>query len=143
MTKYYRNLVANIAFSLEGVESWMLRDRDGLTRVIRSVKFERELVSALRNYLYILESMQVEPPFFVMASMLGVRGYNMLVSDMYEGPIRNSVDRDNLIMPEALIHTFEVDHPKIMKPIFDAIWNACGWEKSVNYDDSGVWKIGS
>lgn len=129
---------------IEGVDLWLLRIKEGFGKAIPHVKFERDLVTALKDYLFVLERIGVEPPILVMLSMIGIKGYNMLVtSPEVEIPSRDGVDRDNLILPEVIVDTFEVDHPNVMKPIFDSIWNACGWERSVNYDDDGKWKLDS
>lgn len=28
----------------------------------------------------------------------------------------------------------------LMRPLFDQIWNACGWHGSINYDRDGNWR---
>jgi hypothetical protein len=40
---------------------------------------------------------------------------------------------------EYWIKGFNVNVGVIMKPCFDAIWNACGISKSPNYNENGVW----
>ncbi len=88
--------------------------------------------------------MRIEPPIFVLLSMMDVKGYKMLISSLeVEIPHTDGIDRDRLILPEIIIDTFNVDHPKMLKPVFDSIWNACGWEGSINYDDKGRWKLDS
>jgi hypothetical protein len=44
-------------------------------------------------------------------------------------------------MPEAVLFddsNLEIDI--LLKPIFDSIWNACGYEASINYDKNGRFK---
>jgi hypothetical protein len=43
-------------------------------------------------------------------------------------------------VPERL--RFEIDPTKVMQPIFDSIWNAAGWPRSMNYDEAGEWGKG-
>ena len=31
------------------------------------------------------------------------------------------------------------DISKLVKPIFDSIWNACGFSHSLNYNKEGIW----
>lgn len=52
------------------------------------------------------------------------------------------IDRDALISPEILVESFEIDPTKVMRPIFDSIWNAAGWPRSMNYDEAGEWGKG-
>jgi len=32
-----------------------------------------------------------------------------------------------------------VDIPRLLKPVFDALWNAAVWVGSANYDEKGNW----
>jgi len=77
------------------------------------------LLHALRRYLSVQEQLGVEPPLFVMLSLLGVSGYTM---DVRSHPI----DRDALLIPENVVESFECDLAEVMRPIFDAVWNAAG-----------------
>ncbi|MEM7557457.1 MAG: hypothetical protein AAF378_25920 [Cyanobacteria bacterium P01_A01_bin.84] len=51
----------------------------------------------------------------------------------------HTIDRNNLLMPEVMVENFNFEPSKVLKPIFDAVWNACGYPGSRNYDDSGNW----
>jgi hypothetical protein len=31
---------------------------------------------------------------------------------------------------------------KVIRPVFDSIWNAAGWPRSMNYDEAGEWGKG-
>jgi Putative DNA-binding domain len=125
--------------SIEAVDTYLLRRED---KKIPNKKFEQELIGALKHYLLIQEKMGVQPPIFVMLSLSDVKGYDMLVKNE-EGFISKSygIDREILVLPEVAVERFEVNHAGILKPIFDMIWNACGWEKSLNYDEKGNWSI--
>ena len=49
------------------------------------------------------------------------------------------IDRDTLILPDVVIDKMDIDAPQEMKPIFDAVWNACGFSRSLNYNEDGKW----
>lgn len=76
-----------------------------------------------------------------MLSLLGVSGYTMSVSREHlvifgideEYPI----DRNDLILPEVMVETFDVDVAQVLRPAFNAIWNATGWPRCMNYDEEG------
>jgi hypothetical protein len=55
---------------------------------------------------------------------------------------RNAVliDRDILLLPEVIIENYTDKVENILKPIFDTVWNACGFNGSSNYDEDGEWK---
>ncbi|TFI51958.1 hypothetical protein BLD44_023585 [Mastigocladus laminosus UU774] len=50
-----------------------------------------------------------------------------------------SIDRDILLIPEIVIEDYAAKASNILRPAFDAIWQACGWECCQNYDASGNW----
>ncbi len=132
--------------AVEAVDSDILRDRwQDVKKIIPNVLFEREIVYGLQRYLAALASMKVQPPLLVMVSLLGVRNFNMAVdeSKYWHGPvpIKDGIDRDNLILPGVIVESYEVDLPALLKPVFDSIWNATGWKGSENYDEQGKWTI--
>lgn len=48
-------------------------------------------------------------------------------------------DRDSLILPEVMIENWSDNPASSLRPIFDMVWNAFGYERSFNYDASGQW----
>jgi len=125
--------------SIEAVEAFLLRFR-GDKRLIPSVAYEQWLLKALPRSLSIQKQLGVEPPLLVMLSLLGVSGYAMAVDPsrlfLHEA---HPIDRDNLLASDILVENFECDPAEVMRPVFDAIWNAAGWPRSMNYDETGQW----
>jgi hypothetical protein len=130
---------------IEAVETSLLRIPEGSPSVIESGAYENELIVALSRFLSIQQRLGIEPPLFVMISMLGVRGYCVKparsddIDPFWWLDRAKPIDRDVLILPEIVVDNFEVDSAETMRPIFDAIWNASGWSRSLNYDDEGKW----
>ena len=92
----------------------------------------------------VLKLARIEPPAFLMLSFLGVRGYWMYVGPQWAGSGARTIGRDNLIAPELVLDTYDLDEAQtatLMRPLFDSIWNACGWERSINYDEQGKWRM--
>ncbi len=53
------------------------------------------------------------------------------------------VDRDEVRVPEAMVQDFQQDRAgveRLMKPLLDVVWNACGLFGSPNYDAEGRWR---
>jgi hypothetical protein len=125
--------------SVEAVEASILRLYED-ERTIPSGYFEKELLQALRRYLFAQKQLGVEPPLFVMLSLLGVSGYTMGVkSTSFAWGHAHPIDRDALLVPEIVVESFDCDPAEAMRPIFDAVWNAAGWPRSMNYDETGKW----
>ena len=134
-TQFFRNGI------IEAVDAFILEPREQVkySRKIPSILYEEKIIKKLSEYILILEKLGVELPFFIMLSFLDVKGYSMSNSNSYFLGYDYQIDRNNLLMPEVMIENFDFEPSKVMKPIFDAVWNACGYSGSMNYDDSGNW----
>ena len=63
----------------------------------------------------------------------------MGVQRTWHGSSGHPIDRNDLIVPEIILEDFDAEIDKQMKPIFDAVWNACGYPKSMNYNNEEKW----
>ena len=121
--------------SIEAVSEIDTRTR----KLIPSVWYERELIDAVNRYLFLLQKLEVQPPFVVLLSLTGVKGFKMAVDSYRHSFEGQPIDRDVLINPEIIIEQFEGEKSQILRPIFDMVWNAAGWPRSMNYDENGEW----
>ncbi len=112
-------------------------DRRLTIPTIPSLLFEEKLLDALPRFLSIQRQLGVEPPLFIMLSLLGVSGYRMGVDSRLDSTFGYPIDRDALILPEIIVENFECNPSDVMRPIFDALWNAAGWPRSMNYNENG------
>ena len=132
----YRNGAVEVA------DAVALAGRDGVTfYTIASRAFERYVIEPLAKHLALQEALGVDPPVLAALSFLGVGGYRMSVppGDSDEGA---AVDRDDLVVPEIMFEEHEADVQVVarrMRPAIDAVWNACGFSRSPNYDENGRW----
>jgi hypothetical protein len=125
---------------IEAVDVKLLSPHDD-KKEIPSVYFERKIVCALENYIYVLGKLGVDLPIWVALSLLGVKGYQMVGTPDLLRYRTYPIDRDELIIPEVQVEQEQVSGERILKPAFDAIWNACGYERSFNYDENGNWRV--
>jgi len=109
--------------------------------IIPSVLFEGELLTAVHMYLAMMSYLGIEGPVYIALSLLGVEGYEMAAGRRrYSGA--HPVDRDALVVPEVMaadpgLDREAVDH--LMRPVFDHVWNACGYAGSPYYDERDRW----
>jgi hypothetical protein len=52
------------------------------------------------------------------------------------------IDREAFALSEDIVQDFSIDPVKVLKPMFDFVWNACGFEESRNFDKDGKWVEG-
>jgi hypothetical protein len=129
---------------IEAVDSAMLRLRDGRPPFIPSVVFERELIQTTSTLLKLQQELAVPLPICVMLSLLGVKGFIMAVHHDLDvwGEHRYPIERDTLLLPEVVLETYPMDTAPPLRPVFDSVWNACGWPRSLGYSNEGEWGKG-
>ncbi len=125
---------------IEAVTSREIADYEG-ERLIASERYEQDLKQATAAYLRVLHQLDVEPPFFILLSLLNAKGATMALRARWPGEPATPVDRDVLTFPEVLVEVEEPDTAEVLKPIFDSVWNACGLSGSQNYGEDGQWQL--
>ncbi|MDA8161649.1 MAG: ATP-binding protein [Desulfobacteraceae bacterium] len=113
--------------------------------MIPSVHYEADIIQKVAGYAHTLSGWEVPAPYVIAISMLGVRGAKMALGPNYLPIHQNKIDRNDMILPDVLLEGMEMasdnnETAKLLRPIFDVVWNACGYPKSLNYDDNGNWK---
>lgn len=95
--------------------------------------FEKNLIKALENNLDILKLLNIEPPILIKISLTGIKNYTRCKSQHeFEKP--REIIKDILQLPETIIENYELASDQILHNAFDALSNACGLPKSLNYD---------
>lgn len=98
--------------------------------------FEGGIIESLDRFLPLLRRINVEPPLFLALSLLGIRGYKVPTKGFSSDT--HPIPQDDLILDEVIIGNYDVEPAKVLKPLFDIIWNASGFRGSINYKD-GEW----
>jgi hypothetical protein len=122
----------------EAASASLLRRWDGRP-LISSTDFEAGLFEVLLHVRSIQKELGVEMPLFILLSLIRVKGYEMGYNrERYEFD-GHPIEEDNLLVPEAMIESFDQDVDKVMRPVFDTVWRACGWPGSPNFDKKDKW----
>jgi hypothetical protein len=124
--------------SIEAVDAAMLASNRGGRKVAPGSLMESVLVRASTTYLGLLKQLNIDPPFIVMLSLLGVKDY-ILAAPQAGFDEAYPIDRETLLLPDVLIEEQSVDIGSSLRPIFDAFWQAGGYSGSPHYDSSGTW----
>jgi hypothetical protein len=124
--------------AIEGAVAGLLTGKEERILELNRV-FESELLTSLPGYLSVQRGLGVDPPILIGLSLLDLRGHSIAAFNLQYHfrekpyPIRS----DSIIWPEALIETYECNVAEVMKPMFDALWNAAGYQGSAFYDEGG------
>lgn len=123
---------------VEAVTANVLTERDN-AKWIASIWYEQEIIGTTSSYLKALKGLGVQPPIVFLLSITGCRGAYMYCDAWRSGYGSAPLDRDVVLFPEVIIESVDDDLPTNLRPVFDAVWNACGLPQSLNYDQDGKW----
>jgi hypothetical protein len=126
--------------AIEAVDAFLLRPRPESEGLIPSGALERALITGLQQALQITHDLGVSAPVVSAVSLLGVRGFTMWIDPRWFGS-NETIDRNDLLVPEALIEDMDQPATALMHPQLDAIWNAAGYPGSPYFNDAGEWSI--
>ena len=124
---------------LEAVDSQSLKRKEG-EFIIPNIGLEKYILQAFPSYFQIMAWLGTPPPLVVSLSLLNVRNYSMYVGPAYDNWEAHPVDRDHLLTDEILIESADALPDVSLRPLFDQIWNGCGWSASINYGVDGMEK---
>lgn len=99
---------------------------------------ERDLITGLKQALTALEHRKIAPPYYLMLSLVGVRGFTTPQHE-WGGRMLYPHRADRIILPELLLDSTMIgDNPAtLLRPVFDLLWNAFGQPGSPSYDGDG------
>src|SRR5712692_1871037 len=124
--------------SIETVDTLILTTF--LRQVISASLYEQKILAGLKRYFDAQKQLGVDPPLFVMVSLLGVKGYSITFDGFDNWRYKKTdyeIDRPNLIAPEVAIDSYDSSLAEAMKPVFDTIANAARWPRSMSYSEDG------
>lgn len=127
-------------FRSGAIESVFVFTSKNEQKIIPSKWYEKQLISALENYLITEKNLGFNLPFFIMLSLIGVKGYEICENKLNLYPLTSyEIDRDILLLPEVIVEEYSANSENILRPLFDAIWQSAGWDCCKNYDKDGNW----
>jgi len=102
---------------------------------------QQEVVDGVTSYLPLLRRLGVDPPFRIVLTLIGVKGcaFPVWSVDTLVRPRRQLVD-DTLELNGPILDTFEVEPALALRPLFDRLWNAFGYARCGDYDETGAWR---
>ena len=107
---------------------------------IPSIAYERYILDYLPFCFQILKDLGASTPVVVALTLTKTRGLFMGTDSLRFGFDHGyPIESDTLILPETVVQDFSTPVSKILKPMFDLVWNACGLPMSMNFDAGGNW----
>ena len=82
---------------------------------------------------YRLKNVDVEPPYAVHLTMLGVSSGCLRSTHMVDAPPSACFDRDELVFPPITIDRWEGSNEEDLRELFEILWQSSGWHKRAGY----------
>lgn len=123
---------------IEAVDAHFLKQREkSKTIPIRSI--EEGIIKTLRSSLEFINKQDITPPIVISLNLMGVKGRFIPTENTGLGE-ETTFDRDHLAIPEILIENTQEPADIILRPIFDSLWQASGYQHDHYYNQqSGRW----
>jgi hypothetical protein len=132
-THLYRNGIIEVVLGPSG----LVFEKQG-TEWIASGGYERNLVNYLSTCFRVFGEIGIAGPVFVALTLTGARGLAMS-NPMSYVETSSLIDRDTLVLPETVVQDLSVEPVEVLRPMFNLVWNSCGFEASRNFDKDGDW----
>jgi hypothetical protein len=105
--------------------------------------FENTAVAAIRDYLRVLQKLDMGLPIVVFLSFCGMSRCFFRVRAQMGGAAyydRDPLKIDTIALPEVMFDTEPADVPAAMRMAFNTVWNGFGYQRSEMYNDRGEWQ---
>ena len=119
---------------VEAVDAQMIPSRHPYPDAVPSELFPTKLFAYVARLMQLYDLLEVEPPYALFVSLLGVRGIRL---DVHVSKDRNlrPLDRDVLMLPELVIDTRTFEPDVKLRPLLDTLWQSFGAHEYTNYEE--------
>jgi hypothetical protein len=111
--------------------------------IIPSEAYERWLIEALGPYLRAQRELGIAPPVYLFLGFAKAGQYRFAVnpSSFFPASTLSSgyLDREDIELVEAVIEDLTEEPARVLLPLFDQVWQAFGFDRSLNFDEKGNW----
>jgi hypothetical protein len=104
--------------------------------------FEESVLHYFTKVMDYFKSINIQPPVCFSITLINVSGYSIPEKNpIYRFLEKSVIDTDILQLPESIINDFDIKPESVLQPIYNIIYNACGLEKSNNFDEQGNFRL--
>ncbi|ELS02468.1 putative transcriptional regulator with HTH domain [Xenococcus sp. PCC 7305] len=122
---------------IESVRNLGIQKQEGLNKLYFTYD-ESQTLTALKQYLSFLQNQGFTPPIFVFLSLINIEECVMMPdSTSRYRELFYPIPETDLITPGVIVREFSERPAEILRTSLDALWQAGGYPKCINYDDKG------
>ena len=126
---------------IEATKSGILREHNGIWR-LPAKSLGDHILGCLPDYLEGMKQLEIPPPLVVMISLESVGRSRLSLDNWHdsfdEAPPFNTND---MLLPEVTISDYDTvqNYHRLMRPAFDALWNAAGFSRCTYFNAQDQW----
>lgn len=135
---------------IEYFDARLLKPTFKKENTICSDVIECRISITILDFLELQDLFEIYYPRIVMVNLVKVKDYKLTIDKNFNSLSAFSIDRDIVQLPEIIIEEHPQNTPneaksgifelsKMLKPVFDAIWQSAGESKSGYYDSEDTW----
>lgn len=124
---------------IESVSNIFVSDHKGKNGIEFSY-CEKQIISALKQYIEFHKSKGFTVPIFVFLSIINVSNCKIITDNFTSAFRTTTMSENNLLLPGVTIREINEKPESVLRPLFDSIWQAGGYNKCFNYDENGNYK---
>jgi hypothetical protein len=133
--------------SIEAVDGLLFSPHEVLSHFpeknIPIYDFEKSILYYFLQVIGYFKSLNIQPPVYFSISLINVLGYSITENNSVYSSVwgKSVIDTDIVKLPESIINNFDIKPESVLQPMYNIIYNACGQEKSNNFDEQGNFKL--
>lgn len=127
---------------IEFVDSSTILGGDDENDPLPTITFEETLIQGTARYLRFLREVGVQGPAVISAALDGMANVRLGVWARQDFGRMNDrrFDRNRMVFPEIVVEDLGSEPDVILRTLFDAVYNAAGWDKCAHYSAQGRWQ---
>lgn len=127
---------------IEAVETSIIqmRNEDG-KKTLPISAIENKVIEYVTHNVALMGHLDIQPPYFIFLSLVGIDGFTLMLPQGYFSHSDDKITQSDLLLPEIVLESLNDKIDQKLQPVFDMIWNAGGFSKSLSYDDDGSFKL--
>ena len=129
-TQFFRNGI------LESVLSGVVKNDQQSGKVLLPQLYEGPLISVFESIMTGFRTIGIQPPIWGFLTITGAKGARIPTDFSFPDENR-TIDREVLALPEFVIDDLATNAAAILRPVFDLVWNASGFARSIYFDKDG------
>jgi hypothetical protein len=108
------------------------------SHAISELDLERNVIDYLSQLQATQRRLGINPPVAIFLSLLNARWHNLNITEISNRWNNgHEIEQHPLLIPGVRADSFDADGTQILRPVFDGLWLAAGWPRSMNYNDAG------